>query len=195
MTKNVTVDDVMFWKPCSNYPRARVVELFAGRESLGWREIVALNLPDVDLLWVFLRSEFLSERRQHLLACDFAYRVLYLIPSSHRAITEKVIYIKRLWENKLVTDEELAVSRATWAAWDVASLVTWDVASLAARDAAWAAMQNAVWEAARAARLSTEATTEKVTVFGEWSTERVARVAEITIQLALVLAALEEENA
>ena len=53
MPNAVTVDAVMATRPC--YTRERVVQLFAGRESLTPNDIVGLPIPAQDRLWVLLR--------------------------------------------------------------------------------------------------------------------------------------------
>jgi hypothetical protein len=163
--KRVTVNDVMAWGPCDNYPIERIEELFAGRESLGWREILETGIPTKDLLWVFLHPEFLSERRMHLLACDFAEAVLHLTDDPRSA---EALRVKRLWVDGQATDKELEAARE--AAWAVVEGAAW-----AARAAAWAAW-DAAWDAARAAGVAA------------------ARAASWDSQLVLVIAALEEEE-
>lgn len=179
--KRITVDDVMFWDPCNEYPRERIEALFAGRESLGWREILALNLPVKDMLWVFLRPEFLSERRLHLLACDFAKRVLSLVPEGQRGIAENALRVKRLWVDGQTTNEERWVARgATFSAFEVRDVVAALLAASAAAGAdAQAAAVNAAWLAAWAA--------ENVLEVSAWKKEP-------TAQLMLVITALEEEE-
>ena len=46
--RRVTVDDVMAKKPCDEYPRERVEELWGGRESLTLTEILDLVIPAED---------------------------------------------------------------------------------------------------------------------------------------------------
>jgi len=43
----IGIDDVMAWEPCKNYDRARVAELFAGRETLSAMDILNLDIPDL----------------------------------------------------------------------------------------------------------------------------------------------------
>lgn len=105
MQKRVTFEDVMKWKPCFDYPRKRIEGLFAGRETLGWREIATLDLPAADPLWWLLRPEFLSERRLHLLACDFAEAVLPLADDPRSA---EALRVKRLWVDGHATEREAA---------------------------------------------------------------------------------------
>jgi len=191
--KRVTVEDVMKWEPCLDYPRERVEELFAGRESLGWREILETGLPSKDLLWVFLHPEFLSERRMHLLACDFAEAVLHLTDDPRPAAALRV---KRLWVDGQATDEELETARkasraAAWdaraaageAAWDASWAATWD----AAWAATWAAARGAALDSARAVAWAAARTAARAAGEAAWD-------ASWDSQLALVIAALEEER-
>jgi len=50
--KRYTVDDIMALRPCSEYTRSRVEELWAGRDGLTAREIAALDIPIKDRTWV-----------------------------------------------------------------------------------------------------------------------------------------------
>lgn len=50
-TRTWTVDDVLSYKPCAAYDRARITELFAGRAALTLREILALDIPAADRVW------------------------------------------------------------------------------------------------------------------------------------------------
>ncbi len=74
----VTVDQVMEWDPCSDYPRERVEELWTGRPALTALEILDLDIPGADRLWAVLRNEFLSDRELRELACDFAESVIHI---------------------------------------------------------------------------------------------------------------------
>ena len=135
--KTVTIDQVMRWRPCSDYPQKRINSLFAGRESLSLEDIVALDISTEDKLWALLREDFIPARELHLLACDFAEKVLHLTDDPRCA---EAIRVKRLWVDGKATYEELAAAR--------------DAALDAARDAAWAAARAAAWDAARAAQLA-----------------------------------------
>ncbi len=63
---NVTVDQVMAWKPCAEYTRQRVEALFAGRESLSPPDVAALNIPLQDKLWarLLVRAKYAAGGRQ-----------------------------------------------------------------------------------------------------------------------------------
>ena len=145
MIKTVTIDQVIRWRPCSDYPRKRINSLFAGRESLSWEDIVALDISTEDKLWALLREDFIPDRELHLLACDFAEKVLHLTDDPRCA---EVIRVKRIWVDGKATYEELAAARA--AAWAAVRAAAWDAAWDAARDAARAAARDA----ARAAQLA-----------------------------------------
>ena len=142
----VTIDQVIRWRPCSDYPRKRINSLFAGRESLSWEDIVALDIPTEDKLWALLREDFIPARELHLLACDFAEKVLHLTDDPRCA---EVIRVKRIWVDGKATYEELA------AAWDAARDAARDAAWDAARDAARAAARGATRAVARAAAWAT----------------------------------------
>jgi len=49
--RRYTVDDIMALRPCSEYTRSRVEELWAGRDGLTAREIAALDIPIGDRTW------------------------------------------------------------------------------------------------------------------------------------------------
>jgi hypothetical protein len=55
MDDRVTVDDIMYLNPCTEYPSERVEEIFAGRESLALTEICDLDLPPEDVIWTVSR--------------------------------------------------------------------------------------------------------------------------------------------
>ena len=211
MQKRVTVDNVMWWGPCPGYPRKRIEGLFAGRETLGWREIAALDLPAADPLWWLLRPEFLSARRLHLLACDFAEAVLPLADDPRSA---EAIRVKRLWVDGQATDEELAAAgkAAREAAREAARVAAREAAEAAARAADWDASEaaaartagDAAWVAARDARAAREtwaardaraaADAADAALAAAEAAARTAVRAERDRQLALVIAALEEEE-
>ena len=67
----VTVDQIMAWGPCDDYPRERVEELFAGRESLSAMEILELDIPCEDILWAALCEELVPA--ETLAAWDAAW--------------------------------------------------------------------------------------------------------------------------
>ena len=144
--KTVTVDDILAWKPCSEWDRDRIQASFGKRKHVTPLEILAAErVPCEDRLWCLLRPEFLSKRDSQLFACDCALRALRKERKAGREPD------KRSWSAVRVA-EKFALGAATReeliAAWDAA----WAVRD-AARDAkaAWAA-RVAAWAARAAAR-------------------------------------------
>ena len=72
-----TVDEMLAERPCAQYDRTRITALWAGRERLSLREILALDIPDADKVWVLTRRhwpawiECILTRavRHHVLSC------------------------------------------------------------------------------------------------------------------------------
>jgi hypothetical protein len=53
----MTVDEMVACEPCSPYDRPRLLELFAGRERLTAREMLALAIPLEHRVWAMMRAE------------------------------------------------------------------------------------------------------------------------------------------
>ena len=54
--KTLTLSDIMALRPCAAYPESRVRELWGDRESLSLIEILRLDIPAEDRLWVLTRD-------------------------------------------------------------------------------------------------------------------------------------------
>ena len=153
--KSVTIDQVMAWEPCSDYPRKLVEELAAGRTEITAPEIVSLEIPAEDRLWMLLHNEFLTDAQMYELACRFAEAALKKerdAGSEPDVRSWAAIEAKRKWLNGEITDNELAAAVANArnvarAAASTVEVVAWaatlDDARAAARDAAWAATMDA----------------------------------------------------
>ena len=132
--KTFTIDDVMDWKPC--YSREEILKRTNGREKYDIEYVIDhFEFSTADKLWLLQRSEFISEKQLHLLACDFAEHALHIYedqyPGDNRP--RNAIETKRAWVTGEATDKELAAaSDAAWAAARAAARV-------AASSAAWAA--------------------------------------------------------
>ena len=143
-----TVGLVMSWQPCEEYPRKRVEELFAGRESLTSQEVAALDIPAADRLWVLLREEIIPAEVLHELACEFAERALLRERDAGREpdpVYWKAIEAKRTWLRGEIDDERLKLARAaTWCAPPTAARSAAEASAMAAaRAAAWHATSGA----------------------------------------------------
>ncbi|NCC85639.1 MAG: hypothetical protein EOM03_16165 [Clostridia bacterium] len=113
--RGYTIEEVRsFGVYCS---RKRLKELYAGRETLTALELLALPIPDADKLCALLRPEMLPERELHILACDFAERVVHLAsPEAFAAIQTK-----RLWADGRMPEDELVAARGKCVTWQDAS--------------------------------------------------------------------------
>ncbi len=55
MKKSLTVSECMKCNPCERYPESRVVELWAGRDSLTPQQVAELDISPSDRLWCLLQ--------------------------------------------------------------------------------------------------------------------------------------------
>lgn len=145
----LTVLDVLRMRPCEEYLRARIEELWAGRESLSPLEILDLAIPIEDRLWCVLHPNVIGERACRELACDFAERVLPIYESAYPgdARPRRAVETARRYLVGQATDNELAAAVDA----EDAARAAWAAAEDAAEDAAWGASEAAAWAAARAA--------------------------------------------
>jgi hypothetical protein len=166
-------------KQCEEYPRSRVEELWAGRETLTAEEIAALDIRVEDRLWAIIAC-YLDDRQRLLFACDCADQALRLVATPDPRSVEAVA-VARLYAVGEATFEQLvdamvsaryAANAATSSAFSVASSAdVWDASSAAssaafraatsaalftARAAAWDASE-AAWNAWKAARSASDA--------------------------------------
>ena len=152
----ISIEQILSWGPCEEYD---TLEKIIAETDDDWPktpiEIANLGIPTADRLWVLLRPEIISEKRLHLLACDFAEMVLYIFETEYPDDKRPrlVIDIKRMWVAGGVTDAGLD---AAWAATLDAERYARDAALTAARAvvhaASAASARDAAWEAAWAAR-------------------------------------------
>ena len=125
----ITVDMIMSARPCAEYSRSRVEDLWSGREALTAREIAGLEIPIDDRLWALI-SCCLDDRQRRLFACDCSEIALGLVTHPDPRSVE-AIRVARLYAVGEATAEKLDAARdAAWAAAGAA-------AGYAARDAAW----------------------------------------------------------
>ena len=126
----VTVDDVMAWKPCGQYTREEVKNLFGRRRKLSGFQIASLKIPADDAAWVVLKHGFLSDKALRHFACDCAERVLPLFkeerPDDKRP--RQAIEMARRFAEGFATMEELSAAGAAAgaAARAAAGAAAWD---------------------------------------------------------------------
>lgn len=168
----ITADQIMEHDPCpTNYPRSRIEELIGeGKTAL---EILDLDIPAVDRIWVLTCKGLLSEHIQRLFAAACAEGALLRErdlgrepdPRSWGAIRAVKLYAEGNCSLADLVAARDAASAAAWgAAWDVAWGVawgavydaTWDAAREAARDAAGYAARYIAWETAWDAARATQ---------------------------------------
>lgn len=147
----VTVNKIMSWKPCPEYTRKRVKELFAGRERVSALDILDMDIYAEDKLWAVLRSDLIPEPDLWELACRFAESALRRkrkIGQEPDKRSWEAIKARRKWLKGKITDGELAL------ACRAACLEIYDPAAFAAACAAGyfgvdVAVDEAAFEAAQ----------------------------------------------
>jgi hypothetical protein len=176
MMKRLTIEQVLALGPCSGYDSERdLLRITNGRRSLTLLEVLDLNIPAEDKLWVIIHSG-LIDNDLGLLVCDFAGAALpiwykYAKRDKYFNAPAWAIGVKRRWLRGEASDEELksalddvkaaekaaesvtagAAARAAvrYAAGAAARAAAWD-AGAAAWDAAWYAAWAAAWGAGAA---------------------------------------------
>lgn len=76
---NITVDQIMSWRPCSSYPRERVECLIGEGKTL--QEFAALDIPTADRVWGFI--QLMDERQRRLFAVACARDVLPIYEAAY----------------------------------------------------------------------------------------------------------------
>lgn len=116
----ISIDQILRWNPCAVYDsREKIIERTDGNWPKTPLEILDLDIPAEDRLWVLLRPKIIPKKKLHLLACDFAEDVLFIFeeqsPQDNRL--RCAIEAKRRWVNGEISDKEL------FAAWGAADAV------------------------------------------------------------------------
>lgn len=136
--KTITIDEVLALGPCEGYERPRLEQLAAGRKRLNVAQVVALEIPATDRVWLLTEDHFFTAAELDLFArwCAWQVRDLWKMPDIVRQY--------------LLTGDEKIKGRARDAARAAVRAAWWDAvrATLAALASAWWA---AWWSAVRAA--------------------------------------------
>ena len=146
--KTFTVEDLMKHEPCVAYTPERIAELFAGRERINMLDVLDMDIPEEDIVWVFTRDGLAAtERQQRQFALMCAVSVLDIFeavrPGDNR-VRGCLETVERYLRGEATNEELSAIAAVSWAAWDAA----WDAARAAAWEAAWEAALPPAWEAA-----------------------------------------------
>ena len=147
--KTWTVEEMVAERPCPEYTRERMAELWAGREALTLAEILDVPIAAQDRVWVACLPA----------ALPAAVQDAWLERIVSRAVTTHAlrcgIPAVEVWAQSWLdgTDRTGAAARA--AAREAAWAAAW--AARAARAAAWEAARAAAWAAAGAADAAAEA--------------------------------------
>lgn len=171
----VTIEQVSSWRPC--YPDERVIELFAGRESLSVDDITALEIPSLDKIWALLH--LLDDKELRLFGCWCVRhtpvsdgRVVWDLLTDERS--RRTVEVAEAYAEGRASMEELQ------AAWAAAA-----EASRAAAAAAWTAARAAAEAAAREAAAAARAVASR-------EAAAAARTAAAEVQLANLIAKAKE---
>jgi len=153
--KRLTVEDVLQLGPCVKYREndgAYTRGLFAGRESITLMDVLEMDIPPADAVWV--ASMIMSEPQCRMFAGVVALSVEPIFREQHpddcRPLNACLAAIN-LAENP--SDKTLAAAMAAaWAAAGAAAgAASWAAARASARAAAWAAALAAAWVSVGAA--------------------------------------------
>jgi hypothetical protein len=136
--KTLTVAEIMALGPCEAYPESRVLELWQGKNSLTALEILSLDIPPEDRLWVMMRNGVLPDGTLRQFANTTADRAV-----RNHCLTCGVPAVEA-WARNWID----GTNRTTYAAYAAADAA--DAAADAARAAAYAA-RAAAYAAAYAA--------------------------------------------
>jgi hypothetical protein len=169
--RKVTVDDVLAFNPCPDYPRERLAELWGGREAITCREYAELDCPATDRLWGMVR--FWPEAVPDWLDVIVERAIRRSLGKSGCPKWED-------WAEKWLSGKERSSSSAAdaraaaWAAGDAAwaAGATWAAGDAA--DAAWAAAavgRRAAERAAAAARAAARAAGAAWAAGATWADE------------------------
>jgi hypothetical protein len=176
--KKITIPQLMAYKPCTTYGAHVVERLYAGREALTLRDVLELEIPAVDRLWVVFCGFWFTHAQYVEIACRIADTAMRFIPAWELR-PQAAINAARGFAAGTVTREQLAAAGAAAraaagaaagaaaraaagdaagaAARAAAGAAAWDAARAAAGaaawDAAWAAAGDAAWDAAWAAQI------------------------------------------
>ena len=122
-----TIDQILACEPCAKYDRVRITVLFAGRETITTRDILALDIPVADRVWAALHDPIIRPR--------VVERIVTRAVTTH-ALTCGIPAVET-WARRWLSGEYRTQAAARAAARAAAEAAR--AAAEAARAAAWAA--------------------------------------------------------
>ena len=129
--KTMTVEDIMKHNPC--YKRDRIIELWAGRESLSFSEVAKLDIPGVDKVWAGVYC-YMDDRQRRLFAVQCARRALSRVESPDPRSVAACDVAERFANGEASEEGLVAAEFAAWStAMGAASCAAWSAASAAER--------------------------------------------------------------
>ncbi len=138
--KTWTVQEMIAERPCKEYTEARLLELWAGRGALAVNDILNLDIPAADKVWVLCRPDVMTpEQRARWLGTIVERAIRRVLGKSNVPKWERWAERWLSGEDRTRKSAEAAAEAATRAAWAEA----W-----AAEASAWAAVEEAWAEAA-----------------------------------------------
>ena len=139
------------WQACYSNEKLDATVPGSGLTPL---QILDLNIPAEDRMWVVLREPVIPACELRLLACKWAREALVVVGNPDPRSVAAVDCAERFARGESTTEELAAAwSAARAAAWSAAGFAAWSAAGAAARDAAGAAVRAAAGAAARAAQI------------------------------------------
>ena len=172
-----TIDQMLAEHPCAEYDRARITDLWAGRDAIATRDILVLDIPAVDRIWAALHDPIIGPR--------VVERIVTRAVTTH-ALTCGVPAVET-WARRWLSGDD-RTQAAAWAA--CAACAAWAAGAAWAARAAWAAGAAEAAEAAWSAWAA-----EAAEAAGAAEAAEAARAAEWARQLADIRAVLDEDDA
>lgn len=139
--KTWTIGEILAGKPCAEYDRVRLEKLWAGRERVSLAEVLRMDIPASDRIWVACRPGALTDDQ----------RTAWLEIVVTRAVTNHALNCGvtdvESWARKWLSGEDRSAASAAAARDAARAAGTALAAQAAARAAVWAvwAAGDAVW--------------------------------------------------
>jgi len=135
MMRTWTIDEMLAERPCPQYDRARITELWAGRETLSVLDTLDLDIPPADKVWVACRPGAISAQ----------IRTAWSLQTATRAVTDHAracgVPAVEAWARAWLSGADRTAAAAREAAREAAEAGAW--AARAAEAGAWAALAAA----------------------------------------------------